>query len=140
MELLERSLREERVVLREWRRKRKIIIWFLYADGLARPCQASGHGLQFFFLFSNHVWTIIPAKQIKITQNKQNKSNKTCGLPPTKRSFNDISLTVKRFIYPIPNLSLMDNGIKLTISPKSHMAFSIVSYPMTHGMENSLDP
>jgi len=63
MELLERSLREERVVLRESGRKRKKN-WFLYADGLARPChhrhgscQASGHGLQNFFLFSNLVWT-----------------------------------------------------------------------------------
>jgi len=29
----------------------------------------------------------------------------------------------------------MDNGIKLTLSPKSHMALSIVLDPMTHGME-----
>jgi len=77
----------------------------------------------------------IPAKQIKITQNKQNKSNKICGLPPTKRSFKVISLTIERFLYHIPNLSRRDNGIKLTLSPKLHMAFSIVSDPMTHGME-----
>jgi hypothetical protein len=59
-----------------------------------------------------------------------------CGLPPTKRSFKVISLTVRNwFNYPIPNLSERDNGIKLTFSPKSHMALSIISYPMTHGME-----
>jgi len=57
------------------------------------------------------------------------------GLPPTKRSFKVISLTVKRFLYPIPNLSLRDKGIKLTLSPKSHVALSIISGPMTHGME-----
>jgi len=77
----------------------------------------------------------IPAKQIKITQNKQNKSNKTCGFPPTKRSFNVISLTIKRFIYPIPNLSLRDNDIKLTLAPESHMTLSIISDFMTHGLE-----
>jgi len=37
----------------------------------------------------------IPTKQIKITQNKQNKNNKTRGLLPTKRSFKVISLTVR---------------------------------------------
>jgi len=89
----------------------------------------------FFSFFFRIMFGQIPAKQIKITQNKQNKSNKTRGLPPTKRSFNVTSLTVKRFIYPIPNLSLRDNDIKLTLSPKSYMAFSIVSDPMTHGME-----
>jgi len=56
-------------------------------------------------------------------------------LPPMKRSFNAISLTVKRFIYPIPNLSLRDNGIKLTLAPKLHMTLSIISDSMTHGME-----
>ncbi len=57
------------------------------------------------------------------------------GLPPTKRSFNVISLTIKRFLYPIPNLSLRDNGIKLIFSPKSHVGLSIVLDPMTYGME-----
>ena len=58
------------------------------------------------------------------------------GLPPTKRSFRVISLTVrKRFLYPMPNLSQRDKGIKLTFSPKSHMAFSMVSDRMTQGME-----
>jgi len=58
------------------------------------------------------------------------------GLPPTKRSFKVISLTVKRrFLYPIPNLSQRDKGIKLTFSPKLHMDFSMVSDPMTQGME-----
>ena len=62
----------------------------------------------------------IPTKQIKTTQNKQNKSNKTRGLPPTKRSFKVISLTVRRrFLYPIPNLSQRDKGIKLVgVSPR----------------------
>jgi len=58
-----------------------------------------------------------------------------CGLPPTKRSLRVISLTIEWFLYPIPNLSRRDNGIKMTLSPKSHMALSIVSDPMTHGME-----
>jgi len=57
------------------------------------------------------------------------------GLPPTKRLFRVISLTIKMFLYPIPNLSLRDKGIKLTFSPKSHMTFSMVSDPMTQGME-----
>ena len=57
------------------------------------------------------------------------------GLPPTKRSFRVISLTIKRFLYPIPNLSQRDKGIKLTLSPKSHMAFLMVSDPITQGME-----
>jgi len=58
------------------------------------------------------------------------------GLPSTKRSFRVISLTVrKRFLYPIPNLSQRDKGINQTFSPKSHMAFSMVSDPMTQGME-----
>ena len=77
----------------------------------------------------------IPAKQIKITQNKQNKSNKTRGLPPTKRSFKVISLTVRRFLYPIPNLSQRDNDIKLTLAPGSHMAFLMVSLPITQGVD-----
>ena len=87
------------------------------------------------FFFLRIMFGQIPAKQIKITQNKQNKSNKTCGLPPTKRSFKVISLTIKRFLYPIPNLSLRDKGIKLTLSPKSNMTFSMVSDPMAQGME-----
>ena len=58
------------------------------------------------------------------------------GLPPTKRSFKVISLTIrKRFHYPIPNLSQRDKGIKLTFSPKSHMAFLMVSDPITQGIE-----
>jgi len=58
------------------------------------------------------------------------------GLPPTKRSFKVISLTVRRrFLYPIPNLSQRDKGIKLTLSPKSHMAFLMVLDPITQGME-----
>ena len=88
-----------------------------------------------FLFFFRIIFRQIPAKQIKITQNKQNKNNKTRGLPPTKRSFKVISLTIKRFLYPIPNLSQRDNGIKLTLSPKSHMTFSMVSDPMTQGME-----
>ena len=59
----------------------------------------------------------------------------TCGLPPTQRSFNVISLTIKWFLYPIPNLSQRDNDIKLTLAPKSHMDFSMVLDPMAHGME-----
>jgi len=39
------------------------------------------------------------------------------------------------FLYPIPNLSQRNNDIELTLSPKSHMTFSIVSDHMTHGME-----
>ena len=35
----------------------------------------------------------------------------------------------------MPNLSQRDKGIKLTFSPKSHMAFSMVSDRMTQGME-----
>ena len=58
---------------------------------------------KFFSLF-RIIFGQIPTKQIKITQNKQNKSNKTHGLPPAKRSFKVISLTVRRFLYPIPNL------------------------------------
>jgi len=66
----------------------------------------------------------------------QNKSNKTRGLPPTKRSFKVINLTVRRrFLYPIPNLSQRDKGIKLTFSPKSHVAFLMVSDPITQSME-----
>jgi len=57
------------------------------------------------------------------------------GLPPKKRSFKVISLTINRFLYPIPNLSLRDKGIKRTFSPKSHMIFSKGSDPMTKGME-----
>ena len=57
------------------------------------------------------------------------------GLPPTKRSFRVISLTIKRFLYPIPNLSQTDKGIKLTLSPKSHMVFLMVLDPITQGME-----
>jgi len=57
------------------------------------------------------------------------------GFPPTKRSFIVISLTIKRFLYPIPNLSQRDKGIKLTLSPKSHMAFLLVSDPITQGMK-----
>jgi len=48
----------------------------------------------FFFFFCIMIGQI-PAKQIKITQNKQNKSNKTCGFPPMKRLFKVISLTVR---------------------------------------------
>jgi hypothetical protein len=62
------------------------------------------------------------------------------GLPPMKRLFRVISLTVREwFNYPIPNLSERDNGIKLTFSPKSHMAFPNVLDPMTQGMEKLLD-
>jgi len=58
------------------------------------------------------------------------------GLPPTKRSFKVISLTVRRrFLYPIPNLSQRDKGIKITFSPKSHVAFLMVLDPITQGME-----
>jgi len=112
--------------------------------GLARPCHpGTGRakllvklGNFLFFSFSPHFWIInYLQKKIKTTQNKQNKSNKTRGLPPTKLSFNVISLTIKRFIYPIPNLSLRDNDIKLTLAPKSPMTFFIVSDPMTQGME-----
>jgi hypothetical protein len=48
--------------------------------------------------------------------------------------FKAISLTIKRFLYHIPNLSQRDNGIKLIFSPKSHMAFSMISDSMTQGM------
>ena len=147
--------------------KKKNIFYFFLADGLARlchhrhgPCQPSGKRMVFFFLkeifffFKDVVGLVfvngfkffslfriifgqIPTKQIKTTQNKQNKSNKIRGLPPTKRSFKVISLTViRRFLYPIPNLSQRDKGIKLTFSPKSHMAFSMVSDPITQGMKN----
>ena len=58
-----------------------------------------------------------------------------CGLPPTKRSFRVISLTIKRFLYSINNLSQRDKGIKLTLSPKSHMLFLMVSDPITQGIE-----
>jgi len=71
--------------------------------------------------------------------NMQNikKGRKTLnrGLPPTQRSFTVISLAIKMFLYPIPNLLERVNGIKLTLASKSHMAFSMVSDPMTQGME-----
>ena len=57
------------------------------------------------------------------------------GLPPTKRSFKVISLTMKMFPYPIPNLSLRDKGIKRPFSPKSHIILSMVLDLMTQGME-----
>jgi len=126
------------VVLFEWGKKGKTFLVFVcWWVGTAVPPQARAKPSFWSwppFFFSNHVWTI-SVKQIKITQNKQNKNNKTCGLPPTKRSFKVISLTIKRFLYPIPNLSLRDKGIKLTLSPKSHMTFSMVSDPMTQGMK-----
>ena len=139
--------------------KKFYLFFFFSADGLARPCQPSGKIMSFFFLkemfFFFYLqgcggfgfWSMtlkkislfriivgqIPTKQIKT---KQNKSNKIRGLPPTKRSFRVISLRVRRrFLYPIPNLSQRDKCIKLTFSPKSHMVFSMVSDPITQGME-----
>jgi len=99
------------------------------------PCQASGHArLNCFHFFASYLDKYL---QNKLKQHKTNKIKaiKTRGLPPTKRLFKVISLTIKRFLYPIPNLSQRDNDIKLSLSPKSHMAFSIVSDPMTRGME-----
>jgi len=64
-------------------------------SGTAVPPQARAvptflvNRLQFFHI----IFGQIPTKQIKITQNKQNKGNKTRGLPPTKRSFIVTSLT-----------------------------------------------
>lgn len=39
---------------------------------------------------------------------------------------------------PILSFSQMDNGIKLTLDPKSHKALSITIFPSMHGMENYL--
>jgi len=118
--------------------------WWVWT-GTAVPPQARAvpsfpvNGLKFFSLF-RIIFGQIPTKQIKITQNKHNKSSTTRGLPPTKRSFKVISLTVRRFLYHIPNLSQRDKGIKLTLAPRSHMAFSMVSLPITQGMEKLQEP
>jgi len=128
------------VVVFEWGRRRKFfLIGFVcwWVGTVVPSCLVNGFE---FFSFSRIMFGQIPAKQIKITQNKQNNSNKTRGLFPTKRSFKVISLTVRRFLYPIPNLSQRDKGIKLTLVPISHMAFSMVSLPITEGMEKLLWP
>ena len=113
--------------MNEGRRRKKKSGFRGKRSGMAMP-SFPVNGFKIFSLFCI-IFGQVPTKQIKITQNKQNKSNKTCGLPPTKRSFNVISLTIKRFLYPIPNLSQRDNGIKLTLVPKSHMAFLMLSDP-----------
>jgi len=97
----------------------------------------SGQRLRIFFFFRT-MFRQIPANQIKITENNQNKSNKTRGLPPT--TFKFISLMVRRFLYPIPNLSQRDKGIKLTLVPRSHMAFLMFSLPITRGMKKLPGP
>ena len=93
--------------------------WHDHATTSTGCATISGQWHQFFLLF-RIMFGQIPTKQIKITQNKQNKSNKNRGLPPMKRSFKVISLKVIRFLYLIPNLSQRDKGIKLTLSPKLH--------------------
>ena len=118
MEVLEGCLRDERCLC--WRmkgeeRKKKNLRNFFFCWWVGTPChhrhdpcQPSGKIVVFFIFFwiwlvwflvngfkkiSHHIWT----NTYKTTQNKQNKSNKTRGLPPTKRSFKVISLTVRSF-------------------------------------------
>jgi len=79
-----------------------------------------------FFFFFRIIFGQIPAKQIKITQNK---SNKTRGLPPTKSSFKVISLTIKRFLFL--NLGYVDHCVKIMLKnilshdDQSHQSYSM---------------
>jgi len=121
MEVLERSSIEERVVVIEWGKKKKkvFIFWFVVARSV--PSLWNFFVLVFFwvgqafssmasiFLLISIIFRQIPTKQIKITQNKQNKSDKTRGLPPTKHSFKVISLTVRRLMFL--NLGYVDHCV-----------------------------